>query len=150
MTAAALATVADAPALAAIHATSFHPGWDASAIAELLASPGCFALWLPTQAFILLRTVLDEAEIITLATTPAHRRLGLARALLETAAACCVARGAMMLHLEVAAGNHAACALYLAMGFRPIGHRPRYYADGGDARMLCLTLSAAEGARFPE
>jgi [ribosomal protein S18]-alanine N-acetyltransferase len=150
MTAPALASPADASALAMIHATSFQPGWDSAAIAELLASPGCFAVWLPARAFILVRTVLDEAEIITLATTPAHRRHGLARTLLEAAALCCAARGAMTLHLEVAAGNDAACALYSAMGFRQIGQRPRYYADGGDARMLCLSLSAAQGVRFPE
>lgn len=149
MTTPALASLADVPALAALHAASFDAGWDAASIGTLLSSPGCFALWLPGRAFILMRTVLDEAEVITLAVTPPHRRRGLARALLEAAAACCVLRGALTLHLEVAAANTPACALYCALGFRQVGQRPRYYADGGDARLLSVNLSAAADVRFP-
>lgn len=150
MTAPVLATPDDAPALAIIHGQSFEPGWDAASISALLVGHGCFALWFPARAFILLRTVLDEAEIITLATIPAHRRCGLARGLLEAAVMCCAARGAMLMHLEVAAENRPASALYLGLGFRQVGHRPRYYADGGDALLLRLNLSVAEAARFPD
>ena len=140
---------ADAAALAAIHAAAFAPGWDEAAIAALLGSPGCFAMWFPGRAFILMRTVLDEAEIITLATTPAYRRQGLARVLLEAAVACCRTAGAMTLHLEVAADNNAAGGLYCSMGFKPVGHRPRYYEGGGDARRLLLNLSAAPTGPLP-
>lgn len=141
---------ADAAALAAIHATSFDPGWDEAALASLLGSPGCFALWLPRRAFILLRTVLDEAEIITIATAPDHRRQGLARALLEAAAGRCALRGALVLHLEVAADNIAAARLYCGLGFEQVGLRPRYYSDGTDARLLRLNLSAAAACRVPD
>lgn len=150
MTTPALASQADVPALAVLHAASFEPGWDAVSIGALLSSPGCFALWWPDRAFILIRTVLDEAEVITLAVTPAHRRRGLARALLEAAAACCVRRGAAILHLEVAVANLPATALYLAMGFSQVGQRRGYYADGGDARLLRLNLSEAAGAPLPQ
>ena len=99
------ATAADAPALAAIHAGAFPQGWSAADIAALLRSPGCYARWVPGQAFILVRAVLDEAEIITLATVPARRRQGLAQALVGQTGAFCLAQGVTVLHLEVAAGN---------------------------------------------
>ena len=150
MTAVSVALTVDAPMLAAIHAASFTPAWDAAAIAVLLESPGCFALWFPGEAFILLRTVLDEAEIITLAVVPARRRRGEARALLQAGAAACVVRGATTLHLEVAAGNAAALALYSSLGFRQSGCRPRYYADGGDALLWRLSLCEAAAARLPD
>ena len=134
----------DAIGLAAIHAASFPPAqrWDAAALQSLLASAGCFAFWCPARAFILLRTVLDEAEILTLATAPAHRREGLAARLLDAAAAACVARGVLAGHLEVAPENLAASSLYEKAGFRQVGRRPGYYADGADALLLRLNLSA--------
>lgn len=144
------ATPADAPALAAIHAAGFDGGWDAAAIACLLASPGCFALWFPGRAFIMLRSVLDEAEIITIATAPAQRRLGLARRLLAAAAGVCMARGAGVLHLEVAEGNLAANRLYSSLEFEQVGRRPRYYADGAAALLLRLNLSATAAGPVPD
>jgi len=134
---------ADAPALAALHAAGFAAPWDATAIAGLLASPGCFALWFPGGAFILLRAVLDEAEVITLATAPAHRRAGLAAALLGAALLACAARGVAVLHLEVAEGNVAALNLYRSFGFEPVGRRAGYYEDGTAALLLRLSLSSA-------
>ncbi len=144
------AAPADAAGLAAIHAAGFDAGWGAAAIATLLDSPGCFAMWLPGRSFILLRSVLDEAEIITIATVPAHRRQGLAGALLAAAAAACVARGVRVLHLEVAEGNKPARHLYSAEGFEQVGRRPHYYPDGQAALLLRLTLCATADAQAPD
>ena len=149
MTGPVAATAADAPALAAIHAGAFPQGWSAADIAALLGSPGCYARWVPGQAFILVRAVLDEAEIITLATVPARRRHGLAQALVGQAGALCLAQGVTVLHLEVAAGNVPAQALYAGLGFVRVGHRPGYYADGSDAWLLRLNLCAAAAVHPP-
>jgi len=47
--------------------------------------------------------------------------------------------------LEVAAGNQAATALYVALGYQPIGRRAAYYARPGetteDALVLALDLA---------
>lgn len=136
------AEASDAAALSALHAASFSPGWSTEAIASLLESPGCFALCCRDRAFILLRAVLDEAEIITLATAPAHRRQGLAHSLLLRAVAACAARGVETIHLEVAAGNEPARQLYGRIGFRQVGLRAGYYENGDDAVLLRLNLSA--------
>lgn len=138
------AGVAQAPELAAIHAAAFDPAWSAAALAGLLASPGCFAFWRPGEGFLLARAVLDEAEIITLAVVPEHRRQGLAGRLLAATVAGCMARGVAHLHLEVATDNSAAQSFYSAAGFHQVGLRRGYYENGADARLLRLNLCAAQ------
>jgi ribosomal-protein-alanine N-acetyltransferase len=50
-------------------------------------------------------------------------------------------RGAGALFLEVAGANAAARALYARMGFRDVGRRRRYYADGTDALVMRAALN---------
>ena len=137
------ATANDAAALAAVHAAAFDPPWSVSEIAGLLASPGGFALAAQTGpaliGFILCRVAADEAEILTLVTMPAHRRVGVAAALLEAAAGAARAGGASALFLEVADDNAAARALYAGAGFHRVGARAGYYArEAGAAAALVL------------
>lgn len=123
-------------ALAAIHAeafeTSHDEAWSADVIASLMAGPGVFAQVANFEeepaGFILCRTVVDEAEVLTLATRPAFHRRGVASALLDAAAAAARAGGATTLFLEVAWDNPGAEALYLGQGFHQVGTRPAYYS----------------------
>lgn len=144
------ATPADAAIMAAIHATSFTPAWDESAMAQFLASPGVLCLIgsaaeiAATPAGLLIaRCTADEAELLTLAVAPSCRRAGLGRALLEKAIADLRASGARQLFLEVDEGNVAALALYRAFGARPVGHRPGYYESGANAAIFSLALLEA-------
>ena len=132
----------DAQALAALHAASFDRPWTADVVREILASPSGLALWAQGDGFILLRYVLDEAEVLTLAVRPAARRRGLGRALVEAATQAAARAGATVLHLEVAEDNAAARALYAAADFAPAGRRRGYYARGkGAAAVDALILS---------
>jgi ribosomal-protein-alanine N-acetyltransferase len=144
-----VATVAHAAVLAAIHAASFPPAerWPAAAFAAQLALPGVFGLVDDAGGMLLGRVAADEAEILTLAVAPEARRRGLGRALLLAAEAHAAAAGAGRMFLEVAEGNAAALTLYVAAGYRPVGRRRGYYADGGDAVLLArgLTPGAATG-----
>ncbi len=146
------ASAADAVGLAQAHARSFDPAWSASEIAALLVSPGAFAMaaraaedpdWV--AGFLLARAIAGEAEVLTLAVDPAHRRQGVARALLEASAAAAVTAGAEAMFLEVAADNDAAVALYQSAGFESVGRRRGYYARPGgppvDALVLRLVLN---------
>ena len=63
------------------------------------------------DCFVLVRTVLDEAEILTVATRPAKRRQGLARKRLDDAEALAKSQGAEAVFLEVAEDNMAAIRL---------------------------------------
>ena len=138
-------TAATAARLADLHAGAFSAPWDAAAFESLLGQAGVFAIEAP-QGFILIRSVADEAEILTLAVDPAARRQGLGARLVRDGAATAAARGAARLFLEVADDNAAALALYAGAGFIEAGRRTGYYArpDGGrqDALVLALNLPA--------
>lgn len=135
----------DPALLAAIHAEAFDAPWDESSLAELLASPGVFAV-AEGDGFILIRVVVDEAEILTLAVRPAARRAGLGGRLVEAAVVRAAALGAERLFLEVAQGNSAARALYARSGFVEMGRRRGYYshADGSREDALTLVLNFSE------
>jgi ribosomal-protein-alanine N-acetyltransferase len=128
--------------LASLHQASFPPAerWDRVAFAALLDMPGCFACIHDADAspcgMALLRVAADEAELLTIAVLPQARGQGVGGALVRTALAECVRRGASRVYLEVAPGNAAACALYRRGGFVEIGRRHRYYLDGSDALVM--------------
>jgi ribosomal-protein-alanine N-acetyltransferase len=131
------ATAENAPALAALHQQAFDDPWSDADIATLLDSPGVFALGASyageAAGFILCRVAADEAEILTLAVSPALRRRGVASELIGHAMATALACGAGAVFLEVATDNPGAQALYLAHGFDEVGRRPAYFSRPGGA-----------------
>lgn len=129
----------DPARLAAIHAEAFAAPWDQAALAELLASPGVFAV-AEVEGFILIRVVVDEAEILTLAVRPSARRGGLGARLVEAAMVRAAALGAERIFLEVAESNVAARALYARSGFVEMGRRRGYYSHADGSREDALTL----------
>lgn len=131
----------DAGDLAALHAAAFASPWSRADHADLLASPGAFALLAEGEGFILCRAIAGEAEILTLAVAPAARRRGTGRALVEAAAGVAGTLGAETLFLEVAHDNAAALALYDAAGFSRVGLRRGYYASGADAVVMRRALN---------
>ncbi|MDM8167400.1 MAG: GNAT family N-acetyltransferase [Roseovarius sp.] len=115
--------------MATCHARAFAGQgreWAAQEFADLLDSPHVFAVGSP-QTFALGRAVADEAELLTIATDPAHRRQGLARKTLSAFEATAAARGVTRTFLEVSAGNAAALALYRSAGYSETGRRRGYY-----------------------
>jgi ribosomal-protein-alanine N-acetyltransferase len=122
-----------AGALARLHQEVFgEAAWDEASLCATITQPSAWGHLAGPEhtpaGFILLQGAAGEAEIVTLAVAPCHRRQGLGRQLLETALAGARARGAQALFLEVDDGNEAAKALYVGAGFAPIGRRPGYYA----------------------
>lgn len=82
-----------------------------------------------------------QADVQTLAVSPAAQGRGLGRALLDALLAEARRRGVGEVVLEVRAENDAARRLYAAAGFERIGLRRGYYRPGGtDALVLCLRL----------
>jgi len=133
--------------MARLHAAAFDQSrpWSAEEFAALLETPGTFATG-EAAAFALVRVIADEAELLTIATDPARRRQGRARALLETVHAEAAKRGAARIFLEVADDNLAARALYETCGYSVVGRRKRYYRrlDGPavDAVIMAHDLTA--------
>ena len=83
------------------------------------------------------QTFTDEFEILSLATHPAHRRKGVARALVHEFCATnfpAAIRGDVF--LEVRESNLGAVAFYESMGFRKTGLRHAYYGDSGEGAII--------------
>ncbi len=127
--------------LSALHAAA-RPAepWDEAAFATLLNQPGVVALIDERGGLLLMRIVLDEAEILNIAAV--DRRQGIGTALLEAGLARAAAQNVKFVHLEVAEDNMAARGLYTRFGFTQSGLRRRYYASGADALVLTLQIPA--------
>ncbi|SEW28083.1 ribosomal-protein-alanine N-acetyltransferase [Cognatiyoonia koreensis] len=130
-------------ALAKTHAVCFPPtlAWDAARFQTYLARDTTVITG-SADSFVLGTLLLDEAEILTIATNPMQRQRGLARAALRDFTDRCAKRGAAKVFLEVAADNAPAIALYVSAGFAQVGLRQKYYqrADGTHCDALVLQL----------
>lgn len=131
------ATLQDIGALARIHGETFEEGWSLQDFDALLDTPGVAGLIALggdglAGGLLVMRTAVDEAEILTLAVAPRARRRGFARSLLDHALGRAGSQGVAALFLEVAIDNDSAVALYRSAGFVEVGRRPKYYGRGPD------------------
>jgi [ribosomal protein S18]-alanine N-acetyltransferase len=122
----------DLATVARLHATCFpEDGWDATALAGILAMRGAAATLAEDDRALrgLLFAVMHEteAEILTLGVHPRARRRGIGRALLDDLFARADTLGIAAVVLEVAADNAPALRLYRFCGFVAAGRRPGYY-----------------------
>ncbi len=128
--------------MASLHARAFAGmgrAWSVQEFGDLLSSPQVFAIG-DAQSFALGRVILDEAELLTIATDPARQRRGLGRASLRAYEVEARNRGAVSSFLEVARDNAAALRLYLAEGYVQTACRPRYYRRPGGEEVDALIL----------
>jgi ribosomal-protein-alanine N-acetyltransferase len=95
----------------------------------------------PIAGYINYWLVRDEVHLLNVAVHPDRRRRGFGRALIEHLVAFARAERCRYVTLEVRRSNRAAIELYQAADFRPVGVRPRYYADDQeDAVVMVLEL----------
>ncbi len=71
--------------------------------------------------------VLDEGNIVNIATAPEYRRLGCASSIISGLLSIAAERGCARVTLEVREHNLPAQALYTSFGFSPVGIRRRFY-----------------------
>jgi ribosomal-protein-alanine N-acetyltransferase len=88
------------------------------------------------QGFAVVWLVHDELHVLNVAVAPEARRQGVARAILDRVEAQGREQGARVAMLEVRRGNQPAIALYLSLGYREVGVRPRYYAEDGEDALV--------------
>ena len=119
------------PAVAALESLCFSRPWTEEGLREELENPVAYFTVATVDGevagYMGLHLPADEAFIANVAVSPAHRRRGVAAALLRDAAAWARENGAVRLALEVRVSNTAAIALYEKLGFVRDGIRPRFY-----------------------
>ena len=127
---------ADSTALSVLHAEDFARPWTEDEFEALLAQDTLFGFAAVAEGvpdarpwgFVLARSAAGEAEILTIVVSRPCRRHGIGRALMDAVLRTLHASRAEALFLEVDENNTPAIALYRRLGFRPVGHRPDYYA----------------------
>ena len=136
----------DLPAVERLERASFADPWPRHALMSELA-PSALRLPLVLEdhgqvvGYLMAWRAVDQIHVLNVAVSPAYRRRGLGRRLIEAAVAEARRIGASEVTLEVRPSNTAALALYRTLGFVKTGFRPRYYADTGeDALVLTYAL----------
>lgn len=121
------------PQIALLERECFADPWSQQSIASELHNP--LSLWLVAQegqtllGYVGSQTCLDETDMMNIAVSPASRRQGVARALIETLVSALRERGSKQLTLEVRASNGPARQLYESLGFLQVGLRKNYYRN---------------------
>jgi tRNA threonylcarbamoyladenosine biosynthesis protein TsaB len=114
--------------------------WSVESLRELFGSVGTVALVREeaehVTGFIIGRQVLDQAEILNLAVTPAWRRKGQGVALLGAVLEKFARWGVSRVFLEVRESNELGIAFYSKRGFTKTGRRPGYYREPDEAAMV--------------
>ena len=135
----------DAGRMGQLHMRAFTDPWSAMAFRGMLLDSSILTLGIEQAgnlaAFVMAQTVAGEADILTIATAPEHRRKGLARTLIGALASRLGERGVARFTLDVAEDNTPARALYRELGFTEDGRRPRYYTSGRDVPVDAVLMS---------
>ncbi len=87
--------------------------------------------------------VLDEGQIVNVATHPDFRRCGFARAVLGALVDYADNNGIVTLSLEVRESNVPAISLYRSVGFIVAGYRPRYYRKPTEMAVIMVRTRQA-------
>mgnify|MGYP004547620373 FL=1 len=121
------------PQIALLERECFADPWSEQSIASELHNP--LSLWLVAQegqtllGYVGSQTCQDETDMMNIAVSPASRRQGVARALIEALVSALRQRGSKQLTLEVRASNGPARQLYESLGFLQVGLRKNYYRN---------------------
>lgn len=123
----------DSAACASIHQECFRDApWDKDYFQKCIGDEkfygaGAFDNNDQLLGFVLCRSYLGDAEILTLGVSEKYRQQGIGRALVEECIAYYKQRSAQSIFLEVAINNNTAQKIYKTLNFREIGRRKNYY-----------------------
>ncbi|OUS05708.1 hypothetical protein A9Q96_10935 [Rhodobacterales bacterium 52_120_T64] len=115
--------------LAKIHGASFTYAprpWSAKEFNSLLVSPNV-KLFEEVGGFAMFRYAGPEAELLTIAVDPTHRRQGIAKKLMLTGHESARSAGVEEVFLEVSQENPHAKSLYEQFGYEVRAIRENYY-----------------------
>lgn len=137
----------DLAIVSAMEVASYEFPWSAGIFGDCLkAGHSCWVLTVDAVivGYGILSVGAGEAHVLNLCIAPPRRSQGLGLHLLQRLIGIAGWNHAARIFLEVRPSNAHAIALYLSVGFREIGRRPRYYParDGReDAIVMAFDLA---------
>lgn len=136
-----IGTRADIPRIASLERDIFSGPWREEALELFFGGDGfCIVCREGDEmlGYCTVLTVLDEMQIINVATDSRHRRRGIAslvvRAVLEEGRS----RGLRSASLEVRESNLAAISLYTELGFESVGIRRNFYKEPRENALVMI------------
>jgi [ribosomal protein S18]-alanine N-acetyltransferase len=138
----------DLPAVLAIERRSFQTPWSLAMFVLELSKPSGICLGIASErglvGYLVCSRYADVWHLMNIAVAPERRRQGIARELMEHLFEA--AGPGARFTLEVRTSNSAAIGMYERFGFRPAGHRRRYYHDNGEDALIMWLEPASVGA----
>lgn len=122
----------DLSRIAEIERETFNEPWSESALELFVSDRGFCTICVVDgriASYCTVVTVLDEAQIINVATDKDHRAQGCARDVISFVLDECKRRSLNYISLEVRESNTPAIALYEGSGFSVAGKRRDFYKD---------------------
>jgi ribosomal-protein-alanine N-acetyltransferase len=141
-------TYSDLPTVLAIERRAFQTPWSLAMFVLELSKPSGICLAATTEdglvGYLVCSRYADVWHLMNVAVAPEHRRRRIASRMIERLfeSAGTDARYT----LEVRTSNRGAIAMYERFGFRPAGHRRRYYHDTGEDALIMWLEPAPVGA----
>lgn len=137
-----LADESHAPLIAALEACTFSHPQSEKSLVEFFKSERNFAVVCLENrelvSYCTLTSVLDEAQIINVATAVEYKRQGCAKAIFERIFEECMRKGIISISLEVREGNLPAISLYEDLGFSVAGKRKDFYTDPRENALIMI------------
>ena len=135
----------DLDAVAELERLSFPVPWKREFFASEVGAPHRFNRVVRTPNGLLAGYVFcafagGEIHVNKIAVDPSWRRRGVARLLMQEVFDLGGRIAAEEIYLEVRPSNAPARNFYVGLGFRDMGRRVEYYADGEDALVMSLFL----------
>ena len=129
----------DLPAVLAIERRSFQTPWSLAMFVLELSKPSgiCLGITDPRgglAGYLICSRYVDVWHLMNIAVDPERRREGIATTLMLSLFEA-MGPGARVT-LEVRMSNAPAIEMYEGFGFRPAGHRRRYYHDNGEDALI--------------
>ena len=138
----------DLPSVLSIERRAFGTPWSLAMFVLELSKPSGICLAASDAngliGYLVCSRYADVWHLMNVAVDPRRRREGIATQLIDQ---LFEATGAESRYtLEVRTSNRSAIAMYERFGFRPAGHRRRYYHDNGEDALIMWLEPAAVGA----
>ncbi|HON25381.1 MAG TPA: ribosomal protein S18-alanine N-acetyltransferase [Myxococcota bacterium] len=137
---------ADLADISELESKCFADPWPAKAFEDEINNELSRSILIRTKegelvAYCIFWIVGPEAHLLSIAVSPTHRRLGIAKTLMLKMFEMAILELAEYVVLEVRKSNEAAKTLYRILGFQTIGFRRRYYQNGEDAEVMMLQIA---------